>query len=45
MSATLIKGTVIRDQIIEEIKSEVEKIKAEHGVVPDIKHKRNPQAR
>jgi methylenetetrahydrofolate dehydrogenase (NADP+)/methenyltetrahydrofolate cyclohydrolase len=36
MSATLIKGTVIRDQIIEEIKSEVEKIKAEHGVVPGL---------
>jgi methylenetetrahydrofolate dehydrogenase (NADP+)/methenyltetrahydrofolate cyclohydrolase len=36
MSATLIKGTVIRDQIIEEIKAEVEKIKAEHGVVPGL---------
>ncbi len=36
MSATLIKGTEIRDQIIEEIKAEVEKIKAEHGVVPGL---------
>ncbi|MBN1831492.1 MAG: bifunctional methylenetetrahydrofolate dehydrogenase/methenyltetrahydrofolate cyclohydrolase FolD [Deltaproteobacteria bacterium] len=36
MSATLIKGTVIRDQIIEEIKADVEKIKAEHGVVPGL---------
>jgi methylenetetrahydrofolate dehydrogenase (NADP+)/methenyltetrahydrofolate cyclohydrolase len=36
MSATLIKGTEIRDQIVEEIKTEVEKIKAEHGVVPGL---------
>jgi methylenetetrahydrofolate dehydrogenase (NADP+)/methenyltetrahydrofolate cyclohydrolase len=36
MSATLIKGTVIRDQIIEEIKAEVEKIETEHGVVPGL---------
>ena len=36
MSATLIKGTEIRDQIIEEIKADVEKIKAEHGVVPGL---------
>ncbi len=36
MSATLIKGTVIRDQIVEEIKAEVDKIKAEHGVVPGL---------
>ncbi len=36
MSAALIKGTVIRDQIIEEIKADVEKIKAEHGVVPGL---------
>ncbi len=36
MSATLIKGTEIRDQIVEEIKAEVEKIKAEHGVVPGL---------
>jgi methylenetetrahydrofolate dehydrogenase (NADP+)/methenyltetrahydrofolate cyclohydrolase len=36
MSATLIKGTVIRDQIIEEIKADVEKIKTEHGVVPGL---------
>jgi methylenetetrahydrofolate dehydrogenase (NADP+)/methenyltetrahydrofolate cyclohydrolase len=36
MSATLIKGTEIRDQIIEEIKADVDKIKAEHGVVPGL---------
>ena len=36
MSATLIKGTVIRDQIVEEIKAEVDKIKAEHGAVPGL---------
>ncbi len=36
MSATLIKGTEIRDQIVEEIKAEVERIKAEHGVVPGL---------
>ena len=36
MSATLIKGTVIRDQIVGEIKAEVDKIKAEHGAVPGL---------
>jgi methylenetetrahydrofolate dehydrogenase (NADP+)/methenyltetrahydrofolate cyclohydrolase len=36
MTATLIKGTEIRDQIIEEIKTEVDKIKAEHSAVPGL---------
>ncbi|HIC85724.1 MAG TPA: bifunctional methylenetetrahydrofolate dehydrogenase/methenyltetrahydrofolate cyclohydrolase FolD [Desulfobacterales bacterium] len=36
MSAKLIKGTEIREQILAEIKEEVEKIKAEHGVVPGL---------
>ena len=36
MSATLIKGTEIREQILEEITAEVAKIKKEHGVVPGL---------
>jgi methylenetetrahydrofolate dehydrogenase (NADP+)/methenyltetrahydrofolate cyclohydrolase len=36
MSAKLIKGTEIREQILEEITSEVAKIKEEHGVVPGL---------
>ena len=36
MTAKLIKGTEIREQILAEIKEEVDKIKAEHGVVPGL---------
>jgi len=36
MSAKLIKGTEIREEILEEITSEVAKIKEEHGVVPGL---------
>jgi len=36
MTAKLIKGTEIRDEILGEIKVEVDKIKAEHGVVPGL---------
>jgi methylenetetrahydrofolate dehydrogenase (NADP+)/methenyltetrahydrofolate cyclohydrolase len=36
MAATIIKGTEIRDKILEELKAEVEKIKEEHGVVPGL---------
>lgn len=36
MSAKLIKGTEIREQILSEIKEEVQKIKEEHGVVPGL---------
>jgi methylenetetrahydrofolate dehydrogenase (NADP+)/methenyltetrahydrofolate cyclohydrolase len=36
MTATLIKGTEIREQILEEITAEVAKIKASHGVVPGL---------
>ncbi|MBW1729504.1 MAG: bifunctional methylenetetrahydrofolate dehydrogenase/methenyltetrahydrofolate cyclohydrolase FolD [Deltaproteobacteria bacterium] len=36
MAAKLIKGTEIREEILAEIKEEVEKIKAEHGVVPGL---------
>ena len=36
MTATLIKGTEIREQILEEIAAEVEEIKAKHGVVPGL---------
>lgn len=36
MSAKLIKGTEIREKILEEIKTEVDKIKAEHDVVPGL---------
>jgi len=36
MSAKLIKGTEIREQILKEIKDEVDQIKAKHGVVPGL---------
>jgi methylenetetrahydrofolate dehydrogenase (NADP+)/methenyltetrahydrofolate cyclohydrolase len=36
MSAKLIKGTEIREQILEEITSEVAQIKKDHGVVPGL---------
>jgi methylenetetrahydrofolate dehydrogenase (NADP+)/methenyltetrahydrofolate cyclohydrolase len=36
MSATLIKGTEIREQILEEITAEVAEIKKKHGVVPGL---------
>lgn len=36
MSAKLIKGTEIGEQILEEITAEVKKIKEEHGVVPGL---------
>lgn len=36
MSATLIKGTVIREEILEEITAEVAEIKKKHGVVPGL---------
>ncbi|MFH1243606.1 MAG: bifunctional methylenetetrahydrofolate dehydrogenase/methenyltetrahydrofolate cyclohydrolase FolD [Pseudomonadota bacterium] len=36
MTAKLIKGTEIRDQIIKEIEEDVKKIKAKHGVVPGL---------
>ncbi len=36
MSATLIKGTEIREEILEEIISEVAEIKEKHGVVPGL---------
>jgi methylenetetrahydrofolate dehydrogenase (NADP+)/methenyltetrahydrofolate cyclohydrolase len=36
MTATLIKGTEIREQILEEITAEVEQIKEKHGVVPGL---------
>ncbi len=36
MSAKLIKGTEIRDEILKELKVEVDKIKEEHGVVPGL---------
>jgi len=36
MTAKLIKGTEIRDKILEELKVEVDKIKQEHGVVPGL---------
>ena len=34
MSAKLVKGTEIRDEILKELKTEVDKIKEEHGAVP-----------
>ena len=34
MTAKLIKGTEIREVILEEVKAEVEQIKEKHGVVP-----------
>jgi methylenetetrahydrofolate dehydrogenase (NADP+)/methenyltetrahydrofolate cyclohydrolase len=36
MSATLIKGTVIREEILSELRAETEKLKAEHGKVPGL---------
>ncbi len=36
MTATLIKGTEIREQILEEITAEVKQIKDAHGVVPGL---------
>jgi len=36
MSAKLIKGTEIREEILEEISAEVQKIKASHRVVPGL---------
>ena len=36
MTAKLIKGSEIQKRILEEIKEEVQKIKAEHGVVPGL---------
>jgi methylenetetrahydrofolate dehydrogenase (NADP+)/methenyltetrahydrofolate cyclohydrolase len=36
MTAKLIKGTEIRDEILKEIKAEVDKIKAEHNQVPGL---------
>ena len=36
MTAKLIKGPEIQKQILEEIKDEVQKIKAEHGMVPGL---------
>jgi methylenetetrahydrofolate dehydrogenase (NADP+)/methenyltetrahydrofolate cyclohydrolase len=36
MTAKLIKGTEIREQILEEIKAEVEQIKEKHGVVTGL---------
>lgn len=36
MSAKLIKGTEIREEILAEIKAEVDKIKGEHGAVPGL---------
>ena len=36
MSATLVKGTEIREEILEEITAEVAEIKEKHGVVPGL---------
>ena len=36
MTAKLIKGTDIREEILAEIEEEVKKIKAEHGMVPGL---------
>mgnify|MGYP001143878789 CR=1 FL=1 len=36
MSAKLIKGTDIREEILEEITAEVAQIKEKHGVVPGL---------
>ncbi len=36
MTAKLIKGTEIREQILEEITAEVAEIKEKHGVVPGL---------
>jgi methylenetetrahydrofolate dehydrogenase (NADP+)/methenyltetrahydrofolate cyclohydrolase len=36
MTATLIKGTEVRDEILKELKADVDKIKAERGAVPGL---------
>jgi methylenetetrahydrofolate dehydrogenase (NADP+)/methenyltetrahydrofolate cyclohydrolase len=36
MTAKVIKGTEVRDEILKELKEEVDKIKQEHGVVPGL---------
>jgi methylenetetrahydrofolate dehydrogenase (NADP+)/methenyltetrahydrofolate cyclohydrolase len=36
MTAKIIKGTEVRDEILKELKEEVDKIKEEHGVVPGL---------
>jgi methylenetetrahydrofolate dehydrogenase (NADP+)/methenyltetrahydrofolate cyclohydrolase len=36
MTAKVIKGTEVRDEILKELKIEVDKIKEEHGVVPGL---------
>ena len=36
MTAKIIKGTEVRDEILIELKKEVDKIKEEHGVVPGL---------
>ncbi|MBW2491370.1 MAG: bifunctional methylenetetrahydrofolate dehydrogenase/methenyltetrahydrofolate cyclohydrolase FolD [Deltaproteobacteria bacterium] len=36
MAAKLIKGTVIRDEILKEIEADVKEIKEKHGVVPGL---------
>ncbi len=36
MTAKIVKGTEIRDEILKELKAEVDKIKEEHGVVPGL---------
>ena len=36
MAAKIIKGTEIRDQILKELKVEVDAIKKKHGVVPGL---------
>ena len=36
MTAKLIKGTEIREEILQEIEEEVKKIKEEHGKVPGL---------
>jgi methylenetetrahydrofolate dehydrogenase (NADP+)/methenyltetrahydrofolate cyclohydrolase len=36
MTAKLIKGTEVRDEILKELKADVEKIEKEHGVVPGL---------
>jgi len=36
MTAKIVKGTEVRDEILKELKAEVDKIKEEHGVVPGL---------
>ena len=36
MTARIIKGTEVRDEILKELKDEVNKIKEEHGIVPGL---------